>query len=62
MEWAIAKGYVRFRRKGLIDYRAPKAHLLRCAYIVRKNWPDPQLDPTFRVTEEDFDNAVKEVI
>lgn len=55
-QWAIKKGLLKLRRDGSIDYQA----LIPWQFDVMKGlskWPDPNADPTFKITEESFNKA-----
>jgi len=59
-EWAIAKRFLRLALDGSVDYRkhTPWEYEATCRV---KRWPDPMLDPTFKITETEFDAAIQEM-
>ncbi len=57
-EWAIAKGFLRLTPDGRVDYRkhTPWEFEATCR---QQRWPDPLLDPTFKITAAEFEDAIK---
>jgi hypothetical protein len=54
-EWAAAKNFLRPE-----SYRSHVPWEFRAAQV-RCRWPDPELDPTFTLSEEAFDAAIAAV-
>ena len=59
-EWAIAKKFLRLSIDGAVDYRkhTPWEYEATCRV---KRRPDPMLDPTFKISEAEFDAAIREM-
>lgn len=59
-EWAIAKGLLKLNPDGSIHYKTHTPWQYHAARVMQK-WCDPTIDPTFTVTEAEFDAAIKAV-
>lgn len=58
-EWAIKKDLLKIHKDGSIDYRV----LIPWQFNVMKGlakWPDPNADPTFKITEEEFNKVLEQ--
>lgn len=58
-EWAIKKNLLKIHKDGSIDYRV----LIPWQFNVMKGlakWPDPNADPTFKITEEEFNKVLEQ--
>lgn len=58
-EWAVKKELLKLHKDGSVDYRV----LIPWQYNVMKGlakWPDPNADPTFKITEEEFNKVLEQ--
>ena len=60
-DWAVSKGLLKLNRDRSIHYTTHTPWEYQCAFVVHR-WPDPEVDPTFMITEEEFDEAIEAAV
>lgn len=56
-EWAIAKGLLKLNPDGSIHYKTHTPWQYHAARVMQK-WADPTIDPSFAISEAEFDAAI----
>lgn len=60
-DWAVRKGLLKLNRDRSIHYTTHTPWEYQSAFVVHR-WPDPEIDPTFMITEEEFDEAIEAAV
>jgi len=56
-DWAVRKGMLKLNRDKSVHYTTHTPWEYQCAFVVHR-WPDPELDPTFVMTQAEFEEAI----
>jgi hypothetical protein len=60
-DWAVKKGLLKLNRDRSIHYTTHTPWQYQCAFVVHR-WPDPEVDPTFVLTEAEFDEMIEAAV
>lgn len=60
-DWAVSKGMLKLNRDRSVHYTTHTPWQYQCAFVVHR-WPDPEIDPTFVLTEQEFELAIEAAI
>lgn len=61
IDWAVQKELAKLNRDKSLHYTTHTPWQYRCAEVVHR-WPDPEIDPTFVLTEEEFEEAIEAAV
>lgn len=59
--WAVEKGFLKLNDDGSIHFKTHTPWEFYGARVARK-WSDPLIDPTFAISEAEFDEAIAYVL